>query len=114
MQEYDRYCDVVAGSTINAMNTSAKTSQIHDNTTSAHTTGIGFLRRCMADALLVTVIVGTAAVGLAAMSHADTGDQLTNTEVTTAAPAPFAPWFGFADPGCRRPLYYFNGRVHCG
>jgi hypothetical protein len=30
------------------------------------------------------------------------------------APALIAPWVPFADPGCWRQLYFFNGRVHCG
>ena len=54
------------------MNTSAITNQTHDTTTStARATGIGFLRRSAAGALLATAISATA-VGFAATSHADT------------------------------------------
>jgi hypothetical protein len=56
------------------MNTSANTNQAHHtSTSSARVTGIGFLRRGMAGALLATAITATA-VGLAATSHADFGD----------------------------------------
>ena len=94
------------------MNTSANTNPTHDTTTStARATGIGFLRRSMAGALLATAISATA-VGLAATSQADPGAQAPNTEAATTAPA--APWLPMIDPGCRRQLYYFNGRWHCG
>jgi hypothetical protein len=56
------------------MNTSANTNQIHHTTTSsARATGIGFLRRSLAGALLASAITATA-IGLAATSHADFGD----------------------------------------
>ncbi len=87
------------------MNTSA--------TTTARTTAIGFRRRTMAGAVLVMGITATA-VGLAATSHADDGAPAPNTEATATARAPVAPWFQPTDPGCRRQLYYFNGRWHCG
>jgi hypothetical protein len=64
---------------INAMNTSAHTNQTPDTTTNtAPATGTGFLRRCMAGALLATAITATA-VGLAATSHADEGAPAPNT-----------------------------------
>jgi hypothetical protein len=56
------------------MNTSATVNQIHDTTTSAaRATGIGFLRRIMAGALLATTAaaITATAVGLAATSLAD-------------------------------------------
>jgi hypothetical protein len=99
---------------INVMNTSANTAQTHDTTTSAaRATGIGFLRRSMAGALLATAITATG-IGLAATSHADDSAPAPNTGVTATAPAPFTPWLGAIDPGCTRQLYYFNGRWHCG
>jgi hypothetical protein len=71
LQEHDRYCGAAAESTINAMNTSAVTDQIHDKTTgTARATGIGSLRRNMAGALLATAI-GATAVGLTAADHPD-------------------------------------------
>jgi hypothetical protein len=61
------------------MNTSANTNQTHDTTTrTARATGIGFLRRSMAGALLATAITATA-VGLAATSQADPGAPAPNT-----------------------------------
>jgi hypothetical protein len=93
------------------MNTSANTNQTHDTTTStARATGIGFLRRGMAGALLATAITATA-LGLAATSQADRGAPAQNTAIP---PVPAAPWLPTIDPGCRRQLYYFNGRWHCG
>lgn len=79
-------------------------------------TGIGFLRRRLADALVATTLVAMAGVGLIATAHADDGDPAPNPEPTPAAtaPAPGMPWLGLVDPGCTRPLYYYNGRVHCG
>jgi hypothetical protein len=111
--------------TINGMNTSTNTNQTHDTATSTtRTMGIGFLRRTNAGALLAVGIavagvvlataIGATAVGLAATSHADDGTPAPNTESPISAPAPVAPWLPFADPGCRRPLYFFDGRVHCG
>jgi hypothetical protein len=107
------------------MNTSTNINQTRDTTTStARTMAIEFLRRGMAVALLATgiavagIVLATAiaatAVGFAATSHADDGTPAPNTDATAIAPAPVAPWLPFADPGCRRPLYFFNGRVHCG
>ena len=114
MQEQDRYCDDVAGSTINAMNTSTNINHTNDTTTrSARTTAGGFRRRCMAGAVMVTTLTA-GAVGLAATSHADDGAPTPNIEATVTAPAPVAPWLPMIDPGCWRPLYFFNGRVHCG
>jgi hypothetical protein len=101
---------------INAMNTSAITNQTHHITTNtAHATGIGFQRRCMASALLAAAITATA-VGLAATSHADDGAPAPNTEVTVAVPAPAAPWLPTIDRfvGCWRQWFYFNGSWHCG
>jgi hypothetical protein len=87
------------------MNTSA--------TTTARATAIGFRRRTLAGALLVMGITATA-VGLAATGHADDGAPAPSTEATAPAQAPVAPWFPMIDPGCRRQLYYFNGRWHSG
>jgi hypothetical protein len=90
---------------INAMNTSANTNQTP-----------GFLRRSMADALLAAAITAMAAVGLAATAHTDDGTPAPDPDRAPAAtaPAPALPWLGWTDPGCTRPLYFYNGRVHCG
>ena len=69
------------------MNTFANTNQIHDTTTgAARATGIGFLRRGMAGALLAAAVVTTAA-GFAATAHADD-----NPPVPTAANCKTEPW----------------------
>ncbi|HTQ16601.1 hypothetical protein [Mycobacterium sp.] len=101
LQHRDRYCDAIAARKINAMNTSASTNK------TARATGFEGLRRFTAGALLATAI----AVGFAAASHADPGAPAPNPAI---APAPAAPWAPMIDPGCRRQLFYFNGRVHCG
>jgi hypothetical protein len=67
------------------VNTSANTNQTHDTTTStARATGIEFLRRSMAGALLATAITATA-VGLAATVHADDGAPPPNLAGATHA-----------------------------
>ena len=64
------------------MNTSANTTQAHDATTStARATGIGFLRRSMAGAVLAAAITATG-VGLAATSQADAGEPNFGTPPT--------------------------------
>lgn len=75
------------------------------------TNNIGALRRITAGALLAIAIPATA-IGLAATSHAD--DDSPPADNPPAAGPPAAPWLPFADPGCHRPLFFFNGRVHCG
>ena len=73
LQGHGHYCGAVAGSTINAMNTSTNTNQIHHTTTSpARATGIGFLRRNIAGGLLAMAFAATG-IGLAATSYADDG-----------------------------------------
>ena len=75
------------------MNTSANANQANLTTTStARPTGIGFLRRSAAGALLAATITATAAVGLTAMSHADPCAPVLNTGTMAIAPAPMAPW----------------------
>jgi hypothetical protein len=94
MQGRDHYCDAIAGSTINVMNASANTNQIHHTTkTTMRTTPSGFRRRTMAGALLVMALT-TSAVGFAAMSRADDDTQIQGTDPTTAAPLAAAalPW----------------------
>jgi hypothetical protein len=60
------------------MNTSTNTNQIHDTTTStARATGIGFLRRNIAGALLAMAFAATG-IGLAATSYADDGAAAPN------------------------------------
>jgi hypothetical protein len=87
------------------MNTSTNTNRAHDVTV------IGFLRHCLAGALLAMGFVATG-FGFAAMAHADDAPPVPNIQVP--APALIAPWLPYADPGCWRQLYFFNGRVHCG
>ena len=80
------------------MNTSAKINQTHDTTTTTvRNTGIGFLRRSAAGALLATAISATA-VGLAATSQADTG---------AAAPDFASP--AQANANCKTELWGFLG-----
>ena len=62
MQGRDRYCDALAGSTISVMNTSTNTNRVHDVTV------IGFLRHCLAGALLAIGFVATG-FGFAATAH---------------------------------------------
>jgi hypothetical protein len=70
------------------MNTSANTNQNHDTTTStARATGIGFLRRNIAGALLAMAFASTG-IGLAATAYADDGAPAPVTDATAAAPAP--------------------------
>ena len=98
LQGHGRYCDAIAGSTINVMNTSTNTNQAHDTMTSvARATGIGFLRRGMAGALLATAITATG-VGLAAMADADDG-----------APAPNFAGPAHADANCKTDPWGFLG-----
>jgi hypothetical protein len=94
------------------MNTSTNTNQIHDTT--ARVTVIGFLRHCLAGALLAFGFAATG-FGFAATARADDAAPPPNPDVPVAvSPALIAPWVPFADPGCWRQLYFFNGRVHCG
>jgi hypothetical protein len=87
LQGRDRYRDAFARSTINAMNISTNTNQIHDTTKiAARPTPVGFRRRTMAGALLVMGLTGTA-VGLAATSHADDGAPPPNLASSTRAEA---------------------------
>lgn len=105
LQEHDRYHNAIAGRMINAMNAL--------ETTTARTAAVKFRRRTMAGAVLVMGITATA-VGLAAMSHADDAPAPNTEAANTEATAPVPPWFQTIDPGCRRQLYYFDGRWHCG
>ncbi len=76
------------------MNTSTNTNQTLDTTTStAGATGIGFLRRTMAGALLATAVTAIA-VGLAATSHADDGAPAPNFggPAQTGANCKTEPW----------------------
>lgn len=76
------------------MNTSANTNQIHATMTrTGRTTASGFRRRTLAGALLINAIAA-AAVGLAAMSHADIGDQNPNFAgpAQTGAGCKTEPW----------------------
>ena len=95
------------------MNTATNINQINPVITRTVRDGSGLLRHGMA-AILLAIGIAAAAVGLAATSHADDGLPAPNIEATVAPPAPLIPWLPFADPGCRRQLFYFNGRVHCG
>jgi hypothetical protein len=80
------YRGVIAGSTINVMNTSANTNQNHDITTrTARATKTGSLRRNIAGALLVAAFASTG-IGLAATAYADDGAAAPGTDAT-AAPA---------------------------
>jgi hypothetical protein len=103
LQEHDRYCEASAGRIINAMNTSTNANRAP-------------LRHSMFDALLAAAIIAMASVGLAATAHADEGTPAPDPDPAPAAtaPAPPLPWLGWTDPGCTRPLYFYNGRVHCG
>ena len=70
------------------MNTSANTNQNHDITTSTpRATGIGFLRRNVAGALLAMAFASTG-IGLAATAYADDGAPAPSTDAAAAAPAP--------------------------
>jgi hypothetical protein len=74
------------------MNTSTNTNQTHDTTKiTARTTPTGFRRRTMAGTLLVMALTATA-VGFAATSHADTGEQTPDIDTTISVPAPAADW----------------------
>ena len=75
------------------MSMSASANQAHDTTTStACSTGAGFLRRSAAGALLAATITATAAVGLTAMSHAGPVAPVQNTDATVTSPASVAPF----------------------
>ncbi len=79
------------------MSTSTNTNQTHDTTTrTARATGIGFLRRSMAGALLATAFTATA-VGLAATSYADD------------APAPNFGGFAHTGANCKTEPFGFLG-----
>jgi len=79
---------------------------------------IGPLRRGVASALLATSISATAAVGLAATSHADDNAPPPNAGAAVTAPAVDAPWLPLIDQfGGYGPLRYCSphwaGFWHC-
>jgi hypothetical protein len=98
------------------MNTSANTNQIHATArVAARTTPVGFRRRTMAGALLVTALTAIA-VGFAATSHADDDAPNPGTDTAAVAPAPplppppppVAPWL---EGMINRALH---PQIHCG
>lgn len=89
------------------MNTSTNINQVHDITTSTvGDTGIEFLRRNVASALLAMAFAATG-IGFAATAHADEPPQPPATDAPAAiAPAPIGPWLpAFGVFGDRRWAY---------
>jgi len=63
--------------------------------------------------LLVTAITATG-ISVAATSHADDNSTPAPSISNTYNVPAFHPWVPAFDPGCWRPMYYFNGHWHCG
>jgi hypothetical protein len=71
------------------------------------------LRRSIIGTLL-TAGIASGAIVLPATARADNDAPSTNTDTSVIEPVPIFPLLPSIDPGCRRQLFYFDGRWHCG
>jgi hypothetical protein len=62
--------------------------------------------------LAIGILAGS--FGQAGVAQADDAAPSTNTDTSVIEPLHMFPLLPALDPGCRRQLFYFNGRWHCG